>query len=148
MAIAFTTVSNSIAALSVSGLVIKDIDEVPGAVDPRQPTMMPLPDFMTGFEVIRDSYGAGVAKMTATYQLNYRLCYAPIGDGRTVTQEQQSGLVAMVGLVLDAILAISTFTGGVDIVPLAVVNMGIVADPSDRIYWGCDFAFMVTEFVN
>ena len=149
MALAITTVTNSIAELSVSGLVIKDIDEVPEAVDPRQPTLLPLPDFITGFELERDSYGGGsTAKMTVRYQLNYRLCYAPLGDGRTTVLEMQAGTVEMIGLILDAVLAVDTMTGNVDIQPSQVVGMGAVLDPSDNAFWGCDISFVVTEFVN
>lgn len=148
MALALTTVPDSIAGLSVSGLVIKDINEIPAAVDPRQPTLLPLPDYLTGFSVVRDSFGDGAAKMTVTYNVNYRLCYAPLGDGRTATLEQQSGLVAMVGLILDAVLAVTTLNGLIDILPAQVVGMGAVNDPSDRPFWGCDISFQVMEFVN
>ena len=148
MALAIATVADSIAALSVTGVTIKDVDEIPAAVDPRQPTILPKPDFVTGFVVERDSFGAGSAKMTVRYVLNYRFCYMPLGKGRAGKIENYDGIVDKVALFWDAVLAIDTLTGAVDIEPAGVVNMGLVNDPSDNIFLGCDLAVKVTEFVN
>jgi hypothetical protein len=148
MALAIATVANSIAALSVSGVTIKDVDEIPSAVDTRQPTILPKPDFVTGFVMERDSFGAGSAKMTVRYVLNYRFCYKPVGAGRAGQIEHYDGMVDKVALFWDAVLAINTLTGAVDIEPAGVAHMGLVNDPADNIFLGCDLAVNVTEFVN
>ena len=147
MALAIATVVDNISKLSVSGLVIKDMDEIPGSVDARQPTLIPLPDFLTDYAMERDSFGGGsTAKMTVNYTLNYRLCYAPVGAGRPL--EWFDNMVSMVGLIMDAVMAVDTLGGTVDIVPAGVRNMGIVNDPGDAGFYGCDLAFKVEEFVN
>ena len=148
MALAFDTVANSIAALSVTGLTIKDIDEIPPKVDIRAPTLIPLPDYVTDFDVDLDSFGGGsTAKMTVTYTLGYRMCYKPAGSGRD-DLEYYDDMIKLVADFLDAVLAIETLTGAIDIMPLEVVNMGLVNDPADNSYVGCDIRLMVQEFVN
>ena len=149
MALATATIANSIAGLSVSGVTIKDIDEIPTAVDPRQPTILPLPDYMTDFDVERDSFGGGsTAKMTVSYTLNYRLCYKPVGSGRGNTIEYYDNLIAACTAFLDAVLAIETLSGLIDILPVGITNLGIVNDPADNSFYGCDIALRVMEFVN
>lgn len=149
MALSLTTITNSISRLSVPGLTILDVDEIPAVVDMRTSCMMPLPDFLTDFEMTRDSYGGGsTADMTVGYTLHYRLFYRPVGTGRIVTIEAAAGLLEMVGKILDAVLAIDTIDGVEDITPQDVTNMGIVNDPSDNQWHGCDFSFRVMEFVN
>jgi hypothetical protein len=54
----------------------------------------------------------------------------------------------MAGYVIDAVILNDTITGCVDIRPRDVINMGIVNDPSEKEYYGCDFQFEVMEFVN
>lgn len=149
MAIATATVTNSIEALTVTGLTIYDVDNIPSAVDVRQTAaLLPLPNFVTGMSVERDSFGADQAKMTVVYTLNYRLCYAPAGAGRNNVIEFYDGMVDMVAAIWDEVLAISTFAGAVNIFPTGVANMGVVLDPAGVGYFGCDLSFEVTEFVN
>jgi hypothetical protein len=148
MALRIATVADSIAGLTVTGLVLKDLDQVKAKMDTRQAALMPLPDFVTGFEMVRDSYGGANAKMTVSYTLNYRLFFKPAGTGRTMILEQLPGLVAMIAAIWDAVLAISTIAGCEDIIPLDVSTIGVVNDPGDNAWWGCDMAFRVKEFVN
>lgn len=154
MVLNLLNVAEAIAALDVTGLEIRDINEIPAEVGLRSPAVLvPLPAYITDFTMERDSYGGGsTAKMTVGYTLNYRLLYAPIGTDRVLTLAIFMDLTEMIGLILDAVLAIdvldSDFSEVVDIVPLSVINMGIVNDPADRAFYGCDFAFRVSEFVN
>lgn len=149
MALSFTTISNTIAALSVAGVTIKDIDEVPTSGD-RVPIVIPLPDFITNFSMERDSFGGASAKMSVTYTLNYRLLFVKAGAGRSNTIEALNGLTEMIGLFLDAILAVGVVAGVEDLTPSsnAVTNMGLVNAPDDLAYYGCDFHLDCMEFVN
>lgn len=147
MALAIVTVANSIAALSVTGLVIKDVDEIPPRVEQVQPTLIPLPDYVTDFEIERMSYGGGSTALTdATYTLGYRLCYAPSGAGEAETIEYYDNMVAMVAAFLDAVITIETFSGGVEIEPISITNMGVVNDPAEHAFIGCDIHLRVKEF--
>lgn len=148
MALQIAAVANSIAALSVSGVTMKDVDEIPTGVDTRAPTILPLPDYVTNFEVERDSFGGGGALRSVSYTLNYRLCYKPVGQGRHKTIEYYDVMIDKVALFFDAVMAVDTLTGAVDIAPDGVTNMGLVNDPSDNEFIGCDLAVRITEFVN
>ena len=148
MALQIAAVANSIAALSVSGIVMKDIDEIPIAVGVRSSQIIPLPDYVTDFVMERDSFGMGSAKMTVHYTLNYRLLYKKVGVGRQNVIANFADMIAKCALWWDAVMAIDTFTGGVDIEPAGIRNMGNVNDPSDEIYVGCDISVRVQEFVN
>ena len=149
MALATATIANSIAALSVTGVTIKDIDEIPVGVDSRQPTIIPLSDYMTNFDVEIDSTGPGsTAKMTVYYTINYRLCYKPADAGRSDTIEYYSNMIGAATAFLDAVLAADTLTGSIDVKPEEVTNMGVVEDPTANSFQGCDIALRVMEFVN
>jgi hypothetical protein len=148
--LAIVTVANSIAALVVSGVTLFDVDEIPkgGIIDP---SIIPLPDYLTNFSTERQSYGGGsVAQMDVNYTLNYRLLYKKAGAGVGTTIEYFDEMLTKAVLFLDAILAIDTLTGVIDIVPSAnaVTNMGLVNSPDDLIYHGCDLHVDCTEFVN
>jgi len=148
MALALTTIASSIAALSVSGLTIRDIDDIPPAGGVRSgPELIALPNYVTNFTVEFDSFGSGAtAKMTVTYELNYRLLYAPAGSAQALSLF--GDMVAMVGLIWDAVLAVVTISGAIDIMPAGIINMGLVNDPAEGSFYGCDLAFQVKEFVN
>lgn len=148
MALQIAAVANSIAALSVSGVTLKDVDEIPASVEGYTPTILPLPDFVTDFVVERDSFGGGSALRTVSYILHYRFCYKPIGAGSQETIEYYDEMIDKVALWFDAVMAIDTLTGAVDIEPAGVTNMGIVNDPAENEFIGCDLAVKITEFVN
>lgn len=149
MSLQIAAVANSIAALSVSGVVIKDIDEVPQVIDSRTVTLAPLTAYITNFVMERDSFGGGSsAKMTVTYTLNYRLYHSPVGDGRTNIFSGFADLVAKVSAVWDAVLAIDVFVGAIDIIPVGVSQPGYVDAPDGSLWIGCDLSFRVAEFVN
>ena len=150
MALSFTTISDTIAALSVSGVTIKDIDEVPTSGD-RVPIIIPLPDFITNFNLDNMTLGVPSTRlMTVSYTLNYRLLFIRAGAGRSNTIEALNGLTSKIGLFLDAVLAMDTITGVEDLVPStnAITNMGIVNAPNDDAYYGCDFHLDCLEHVN
>jgi hypothetical protein len=149
MGLQIATVAASIAGLTIAGVVIKDLDEIPTSVGTRDSVLMPLPEYITNPGMERDSFGGGsTAKMTVQYTLNYRFFLAPVGTYRNKTLGWMADLTDKVGAIWDAILEIDTLDGCIDIVPGPVINMGIVNDPADAAYYGCDLSFVITEFVN
>lgn len=147
MSLAIATVVDAISKLSVSGVAIADMDAIPESTKMIGPALIPLPGFVTDFNMTRDSFGGGsTAKMTVTYTLNYRLLFCPIGGGRDL--QYFDDMVTKVGLIWDAIVAIDTLSGSIDVIPNGMSNMGVVNDPSGGDYYGCDLALLVTEFVN
>lgn len=149
MALQIVTVTNSIGSLSVSGVKMLDLDEIPPSGAIRAPAMFPEPlNFITEFELERNSFGGGSqALFTVRYNLNYTFIYAPIGTGRTGL-DLYDEVVSRAAAILDAVIAINTFSGGVNIEPVEVLEFGPVPDPAGNQFLGCRMAFRVTEFVN
>jgi hypothetical protein len=146
MAIQIAAVANSIQALTVTGLTIYDVDNIPAAVDVRQTAaLIPLPDYITDVEIVRDSFDV---KMTLTYTLHYRLFYKLAGAGRAGVIEYYDGMVDMIAAIWDAFLAIVTYTGGIDLMPVSVSGIGVVMDAAQNEFLGCDMAFQGKEFVG
>ena len=150
MALAFTTITNSIAALDVLGVTIKDIDEIPEAVRGRDcPILYPEPlGFISNFVYTRDSQGGGsTALANVTYNLTYTFCYTPVGSGRGLL-DVSDDIVAKVGLILDAFIIADAATGVVDLTPQDAINLGPVVDPAGYTFLGCQFVLNIMEFVN
>jgi len=152
MTIKLSTVAYAISNLVVADLIIADIDKIPLEIGLRAPHLIPLPAYVTDVEAVRDSFGGASALMTISYTLNYRLLYAPAGSDRAMSVEIFDNMVEMVTAIWDAFLAIGVLDADisevVDILPNGVTAMGIVNDPVDRPFYGCDLAFRVTEFVR
>lgn len=153
MALQITTIADSIAGLSVAGVTLYDIDEIPTQIIPRKvPAIIPRPnEFMTDFELRVDSLGDGsTAKMTVFYTLNYRLLHSKIGEGRRKLFGTYADLVAKIGLFLDALITNDAVSGSLDSRPVNISNVGPVASPAEEgvAYHGCDIGIRITEFVN
>lgn len=147
MAIQLTTITNSIAAVTVAGVDIKDVDEIPEAWDIRKPALFPRAiDFVTDLIIERDSFGTNAnAKKTLSYRLHYTFCYAPVGAER-VGMASYGGMVTLAMQILDAFDAAilpGDLTSSVD-----ALMFGPVADAVGKQAIGCEFEFMITEFIN
>ena len=141
------TVADSIAALSVSGVTIKDIDGIPEEVHQRNcPLMFPDPDdFVTSLTVEAMSSGAGTSgKNDVKYTLNYIFLYVPVGSGRYLA-DNIVGLVNKTVLILNELIANDAVTGSVDIDPKPG-KFGLVEDPTGNQFEGVRIAIDVHEF--
>jgi len=147
MAIALTTITNSIAALSISGVTILDIDQIPAeGTRAGLPVLYPEPGgFITNFVMVRDSFGGGSsAKMTLEYDLTYTFLHTVMGSDRAMAPYDDMVDKAME--ILDAIIALDELTGVIDIVPNSPLEFGKAADPSGNMFFGCKFVFHIKEF--
>ena len=149
MTLAMVTICESIAALDVEGVTIKDIDQVPPDCTRLVPVLFPEPlNFLTDFIMARNSFGGGsTAKMTVDYNLHYTFCLIPIGAGRTGL-DYYDKLLTKVAAILDEVLAIDVVNGAIDLIPESPIEFGPVPDPAGNQYLGCRFVFHVQEFVN
>ncbi len=147
MGLAIATVCSSIAGLSVAGVTIKNANQIPPDVTRLIPCLFPRPnEFVTDFTMTRESYGGGSsAKMDLEYNLHYTFCFAPIGSGRTGLDIYDE-MMAKAAAILDAVVAIDTLAGLVDITPEPVTSFGSVVDPAGVLYSGCEFTFHILEF--
>lgn len=149
MTIKLSTIANSITGISVTGLTIKDIDEIPqGLLNRDCPVLIPNPEnYVSNFSVQVDSFGTGSQrKMTITYQLNYMLLYSEVGVGRTTTLETYSGMLTKACSFLDAFYALDDLTGAVDFD--AYLGDPAIREISQKNFHSIDIRLVVKEFVN
>jgi hypothetical protein len=148
MGLHLATVADSIAGLTVSGVTIKDIDQIPPDVTRLTPILFPEPlNYVTNFSMSRDSTGTDTdARKTAVYDLNYTFCFSPVGSDRPLALYNE--MVAKVVLIVNDILENSTITGCVDIELQNIPAFGPVPDPAGNMYDGCRLAFTVTDFLE
>jgi hypothetical protein len=149
MALQIKTITDSISLLAVKAAQVRDLDEIPETAGARLPLIFPRPDgFVSDFTMVRDSYGGGsTAMMTVEYNLNYRLCYAPVNVDRGLFAPYPE-MVQVAFAFLDAVLAVDTMDGLIDITPADITSFGPVPDPAGNMYHGCDITLHIKEFVN
>ena len=148
MTLAIATVMDSISKLSVSGLVIKDMDEIPATADEGVHTIFPEPlNLVTNFDAQKASFGEGAGgSWNVEYDLNYTFCYAPIGSGRGL--ELFSPTIVMAFAFLSAIMECNPQAGAVLLRPGDLTNVGPIPDPSGKQFYGCSISVHVLEFVH
>lgn len=149
MSLAIATICTAISNLNVPGVEIKNLYEVPEAVDERFPTLYPEPSgFVSEFTVTKNSFGTGMtAMMTVTYNLTYTFCFAPVSSERTIFVKWAE-MVEKAFRIYDTIIAACPLAGSVETELQNVFEFGPVSDPAGNTFHGCKFIIHVTEFVN
>lgn len=147
--VSFSTVTNSIAALSVSGVTIKDVDEIPEDVAMLTPILFPQPSgFITDVSPEFQSFGSnGTAKMDLGYTLNYVYLHAPVGSGVNAFAPY-AGMITKLAAIFVAIMSNDAITGAVDVRLNSLPNLGVVTTPNDEDYWGALISLRVLEHVQ
>jgi hypothetical protein len=149
VAVNLATVADSISKLSVSGITIKDIDQIPESAEMLCPLLIPQPNgFITDIRPTFETFGSnGAAKMNLEYTLNYVFLHSQIGSGIN-TYASYSDLIADMVLIIVSIMSNDVITGLVDIRLQSIGNIGVIPDPADNEYWGIQFSFRVMEYVQ
>lgn len=116
MTLKIITVADSISKISVTGLILKDIDEIPSALEGRDcPLLFLDPDNPITFnELTFESFGTSQAKKNATYTLNYLLVYGLAGAGRTNKLESIAGMIGLAADVVEEVVGLQTLAGAVE----------------------------------
>ena len=132
------TVASSIAALSVSGVTIKDIDKIPDSAKLLCPVLIPQPnDYMSNVTVSFETFGSnGGAKLNMEYDLNYVYLHCESGSGINAFAPFSS------------LMSNDAVTGLVDLTVNSISNVGIINDPAGNSYWGVLLSFHVLEFAQ
>ena len=144
-----STVADSIAGLSISGVTIKDIDQIPDSALMYCPLLIPQPaNFVTNLGVEFKTFGSnGGAKIDTTYTLNYVFLFCEVGSGIN-SFAAISGLVGKLEDILEAINSNDAITGAVDVKIGAIGNIGVITDPAGNDYWGLEFSLRVLEYTQ
>lgn len=148
MTLKINTVADSISKIAVTGLTLKDIDEIPSALEGRDcPVMFLDPDNPVTFnEVTFESFGGSIAKKNATYTLNYLLVYGAVGKGRTNKLESIAGMIGLATDVIEAVVGLDALAGAVE------WNAGIgetsVLNWNGKSFDSVQIKISITEFVT
>jgi len=143
----FSTVADAIGKLSVSGVTMRDIDQIAASVVMAPATFAPKPGgYITNLGVEVDSFGGGSTRMmTLTYTLNYTYYHCQIGS--VLDFGSYSAMVTNIAAILVALLTNDTVTGAIDQLP-RMSDIGPVLDPAGNQYHGCIFSLDITEYVE
>jgi len=144
-------VCDAIAGITISGVTVKDRDQIAGSWLSLPNVLYPNPSqdgFITGFTMQFDSMLQGAnAPMTLNYTLNYRFLGTAIGDLGIFTHAYSS-IVDKLVLIVNAILATPAPYSGRIQMSLGAVTMGAKEDPAGNVYYGADFALLIEELQN
>lgn len=140
------TVADSIAGLSISGVTIKDIDQIPDSAKLLCPLLIPQPnDYVTNLTYTRQSFGSmGAEKLDCTYSLNYIYLHCELGSGLGA-YAPYAGIISKLELILETVMSNDTITGAVDIQVGNIGSIGVINDPAGNQYWGVIFSLNVLE---
>jgi len=143
-----STVTDSIAGLIISGVTIKDIDQIPEAARLLTPLIIPQPNnFVTDLSVTFETFGSnGSAKMNTNYTLNYVFLFCEVGGLSAFAAF--SGLIEKLSSILVAIDSNDAISGAVDVKINSIGNLGVITDPAGVEFWGLEFSLRVLEYTQ
>jgi len=147
--IKIATVANSIEALSILGVTVKDIDNIPVTATVRDCFLIPKPDgFVSNLQVTPQSQGttAQGRKVDVTYTLTYLLIVGVGGAGRADTLDFYADVISKAVLVMNAAEDAVTLTGAVEFTPSGVSSFITVKSGSNTTHPGLELSFDVKEF--
>ena len=140
--------TDSIAGLIISGVTIKDIDQIPEAARLLTPLIIPQPNnFVTDLSVTFETFGSnGSAKINTNYTLNYVFLFCEVGGLSAFAAF--SGLIEKLSAILVAIDSNDAISGAVDVKINSIGNLGVITDPAGVEFWGLEFSLRVLEYTQ
>jgi hypothetical protein len=152
MSLSASTISAGIAAMTVSGVTIKDIDEIPEAVMVRDcPVLFPSFDTWMGGANGEPAEGPTTFGTASTrYWIfnriyRYIFLYAPVGSGRGL-RDHFAGMVEKADAVIEALCELDI--DGVDVQNVTLGEFGVITDPSANNFYGFTLAITFRERIN
>jgi hypothetical protein len=141
-----TTVTDSIAALTIAGVTVKDSNEIPEAIGLGTSILFPRPDnFVTDLQITRAEITG--QNLDVSYTLNYHYVYCAIGGGLG-TYAVYSQLLTNIGAIVVAFSKHETLTGAVDNDGPTIGTIGQITDPAGNSFWGCDVSIHIKQFLE
>lgn len=153
MALNSAGITAAIAALSISGVTVKDITAIPESVLARDcPIFFPMPgNWLGGSQIVTDTqsrttFGAAGSRFWLIDRtFNYVFLYAPIGSGRG-SADIYNTATTKTELIITALTAIDV--SGVDLKDVAHEPLGVLNDPAGMRFAGCLFRITFRERIN
>lgn len=150
-ALYLTSITDAISQISISGVTVKDYDEIATSYVSQPHVLLPNPEaggWITNFTIEPDTLLEGADAMyTAGYTLNYRYLHVQIGDGANFQKNYAETAQKMV-LIVNAIIANPGPYSGKVSMRFAGADIGQKNDPAGNNYFGADFALNIEELQN
>lgn len=148
IALYLTDITDAIRQLSISGVTVRDYNEVVSSWRSMPHVLYPNPEnflVITGVSYPSLLQG-GNAPVDLSYTLNYRYLATQIsGDGNVIGWD---GMIEKIKLIVAALLEVdSPYSGRVEM-RLGSVSVGAKEDPAGNMYHGADIALSITEMQN
>lgn len=150
------TIATAIAALSVSVTIngtpttvkIKDLTNFPQNPGSRDmPLMFPKIDFVTDFFPEPQALATGSSRpWNFSYNLNYRVLYAPISQQRTIA-DMLAPMTDLWAQIVTAIAQSDVGIGSEEFMPGEYYGMGVVNSPNEDSFWGFDMKVAIMEML-
>jgi hypothetical protein len=142
---------DAIAAVSISGVTVKDVDQVAGSFLGQSSILYPNIDgpFVTDFSLDYQVIGRGAnAAVNVFYTLNYRYLYVQVGDIAILPKAYNDVFTKLIA-VLNAFAGLSNpYSGAVIMEIAAVTDLHPLPDPVGNMFYGFNIALRVEEIQN
>lgn len=148
ISVSLATVADSISKLTISGVTVKDMDEITSSYLAGPATFSPRPDnFVSDLSVTPSSLGSGGTKQVdIKYTLNYVYYHCALGS--VLNFSMYSAMVTNIAAILVALITNDVVSGAVDLTVTGLSNIGPVVDPAGNAFHGCNISVQITELVN
>lgn len=141
------TVTNSIAALSITGVTICDADQIPEALGLEYAVLAPIPDdFITDLEITRSELSG--QKLDVRYNLHYRYYHCAIGGGVGGIFSVIPAMITNLAAIVKAFSLDDSLAGAMDNGFPTIGHIGPVADAAGNQYHGCDLTIHILQFLE
>jgi hypothetical protein len=144
-------IAAGIAAISISGLTIKNITAIPEQVQPRDcPIIFPHPvqyiQGGAGGEEGQETFGTPTTRFWLFNRtFRYLMLYTPVGSTRGMV-DIYGGFSAKIDAFMEAVAELDVTD--VDVRNITVSELGVIEDPAGSKFYGCTIDIMVREKVN
>lgn len=151
MAINAAAITSAIAALSISGVTIKDVSGIPDSVVTRDcPLFFPMPgNWLNGGNASDEERSTFGTASTRYWQiersLNYVFLHSQIGTGRG-NADNYSDAVSKIEALVTAITQLDV--EGVDVMGVTHTPIGVMNSPTQSRFTGCEFTIELRERIN
>jgi len=152
MTFSSSSIATNIAALSISGVTVKDITAIPEKVEARDcPILFPSPDgWMAGGNAEPSegptTFGTATTRLW-TFNRTYKYIYlhSIVGSGRGL-KDHISGMTTKADAILTAISTLDV--SDVDVKTMAIGEFGVLTDPSGNSFFGFTLDVTLRERMN
>jgi hypothetical protein len=139
-----TTVTNAIAALTITGVLIKDVDEVAASIGLGFGILTPRPDdFITGVSITPAELSK--QNLDVRYTLHYHYFHCAIGQDLFA---DFAPLVTKIGAIIKAFCNDAKLTGSIDGGMPTIGRVGPIMDAAGNKYHGCEFSMPILQFLE